>query len=137
MNLITAMVVSYMIKTYNSTFPQILKFIWYNAEIAITGAKRKSSKEKLYNELSLQPLKKQVWHRNQCYFFKIFKYHCRKYLLSIIPTSVSTCNTRNTNNIPLFKVKRNFFQKNFLFNGTNWTKIFATQEARISSRNHF
>ena len=48
------MVVSYMIKTYNSTFPQILKFIWYNAEIAITGAKRKSSKEKLYNELSLQ-----------------------------------------------------------------------------------
>ena len=43
-----------MIKTYDSTFPQILKFIWYSAEFAITGAKRKSSKEKLYIELSLQ-----------------------------------------------------------------------------------
>ena len=35
---------------------------------------------------------------------------CSKYLFNIAPT-VSTCNTRITNNIPLFKVKLTFFHK--------------------------
>ena len=46
-----------------------------------------------------------------------------KYLFSIIPTSVSTYNTRNTN-IPLFKVKHNFFRNSF-FSSTviKWNKL--------------
>ena len=44
----------------------------------------------------------------------IFRNKCPKYLFNIIPTSVSTHNTRNTKNIPLFKVKYNF-SRNYFF----------------------
>ena len=45
-----------------------------------------------------------------------------KYLF-IIPTSVSTYNTRNTN-IPLFKVKHNFFRNSFFSSAViEWNKL--------------
>ena len=49
---------------------------------------------------------------------------CLKYLLKIIPISVSACNTRNADNIPLFKVKLNFFESTF-FPSTviEWNKL--------------
>ena len=57
-------------------------------------------------------------------FFKIFRYKCPKYLFNIIPTSVSTYNTRNTNNIPLFKVKHNFFRNSFFRSAVSeWNKL--------------
>ena len=92
--------------------------------MAITGAIRGSSKEKLYDELGLETLEKRRWYRKLCCFFKIFRYKCPKYLFNIIPTSVSTYNTRNTNNIPLFKVKHNFFQNSFFPSAViEWNKL--------------
>ena len=56
-----------------------------------------------------------------------------KYLFNIIPTSVSTCNTRNTSNIPLFKVKHNFFQNSFFSSAViEWNKLDLN--IRISER---
>ena len=81
--------------------------------MAITGAIRGTSKEKLYDELGLETLEKRRWYRKLCCFFKIFRYKCPKYLFNIIPTSASTYNIRNTNNIPLFKVMHNFFRNSF------------------------
>ena len=100
-------------QVYNALFHQKLDSVQYNAALAITGTIRGTSKEKLYNELGLETLEKRRWYRKLCCFFKIFRYKCPKYLYNIIPTSVSTYNTRNTNNIPLFKVKNNSFQNSF------------------------
>ena len=56
--------------------------------------------------------------------FKICRYKCPKYLFNSIPTSVTTYNTRNTNNIPLFKVKHNFFRNSFFPSAViEWNKL--------------
>ena len=54
---------------YNS-FHQKLESIQYNAAIAITGAIRGSSREKLYQELRLESLKQRRWFRKLCYFLR-------------------------------------------------------------------
>ena len=100
-------------QTYNATFHQKLESIQYNAILAITGTIRGTYKEKLCNELGLDILEKRRWYRKLCCFFKIFRYQCPNYLFNVIPNSVSTCNTGNTNNVPIFKVKHNSFQTSF------------------------
>ena len=76
-------------QTYKTSFHQKLDSIQYNAALAITGAIRGTSKEKLYDELGLETLEKRRWYRKLCCFFKIFRYKCPKYLFNSIPNSVS------------------------------------------------
>ena len=44
-------------KPHNEKFPDTLESIQYNATLAITGAIKGKSKEKIYNELGLEYLK--------------------------------------------------------------------------------
>ena len=46
-------------QAYNASFHQKLDSIQYNAALAITGAIRGTSKEKLYDELGLETLEKE------------------------------------------------------------------------------
>ena len=92
-------------QAYNASFHQKLGSIQYNAALAITGATRRTSKEKLYDELGLETLEKRRWYRKLCCFFKVFRYKHPKYLFNIIPTSVRTYNVRNTNNISSIQSK--------------------------------
>ena len=63
-------------------------------------------------------------YRKLSCFFKVFRYKCPKYLFNIIPTSVRTYNTRNTNNIPLFRIKHNFFRNSFFRSALiEWNKV--------------
>ena len=111
-------------QAYNVSFHQKLDSIQYNAALAITGAIRGTFKEKLYDQLGLETLEKKRRCRKLCCFFKIFRYKCPKYLFKIIPTFVSRCNTRNSNNIPLFKVKHNSFQNSFFPSAAvEWNKL--------------
>ena len=111
-------------QAYIASFHQKLDSIQYNTALGITGATRGTSKEELYDNLGLETLEKRRWYRNLCCFFKIFTYKCPKYLFNIIPTSVSTYNTRNTKNIPLFKVKHNLFQNSFFASAViEWKKL--------------
>ena len=57
----------------------------YNAVLAITGAIRVSSREKNYQELSLESLQQRRWYRKLCYFFKLVKNKYPKYLFNNIP----------------------------------------------------
>ena len=83
----------------------------YNVALAITDTIRGSSREKLYRELGLESLQK-WWFRKLCYFFKITKNQCRKYLFDKIPTTRAAQRIRNNiNNIPRFNVKYTFFKK--------------------------
>ena len=110
---------------YNNSFHQKLESIQYNAALAITGAIRGSSREKLYQELGLESLKQRWWFRKLCYFFKITKNQSPKYLFDKIPTTRTAYRKRNNiGNIPRFNVKHNFF-KNLFFPSTviKWNKL--------------
>ena len=48
---------------FNSSFHEKRESIQYNANLAITGAIRGTSREKLYNELGLESLQARRWHR--------------------------------------------------------------------------
>ena len=55
---------------YNNSFHQKLESVQYNAALAIAGAIRGSSREKLYQKLGLESLKHQRWLRKLCYFLR-------------------------------------------------------------------
>ena len=102
-------------QAYTASFHQKIESVLYNSALAITGAIRGTSKEKLYHELGLESLEKRIdGTRKLCCFYKIFRSQSPQYLFNIISTSVRPCNTRNANNIPQFKVKHNFFKNLFL-----------------------
>ena len=65
---------------YNVSFHQKLESIQYNSALAITGAVRGTSTEKLYNVLGLETLEKRRWYRKLCCFYKVYKSHSLKYL---------------------------------------------------------
>ena len=58
-------------QAYNSAFHDKLGPIQYNACLAITGAIRGTSTEKIYQELGLESLKSRRWFRKFCHFCKI------------------------------------------------------------------
>ena len=106
-------------RAFNESFQYKLESVQYNAALAITGAIRGSSREKLYQELGLESLKSRRWYQKLCLFFK----HPSS-LFDIIPKFLSTRTTRNHNNIPLFNVKHEYFRNSF-FPSTvvGWNKI--------------
>ena len=58
-------------RAYNTSFHQNIESIQYNAALAITGAVRGTSREKLYQELGFESLQKRRWYRKLCCLFKI------------------------------------------------------------------
>ena len=99
---------------HNNSFYQKLKSIQYNAVLAITGAVRGSSREKVDQELGLQSLKQERWFRKLCYFFKITENQSPKYLFDKIPIASSAYRKRNNiGDIPRFNVKHIFFNNLF------------------------
>ena len=100
-------------QAYKESFHQKLESIQYNAALAITGAIRGTSREKLYQELGLESLQKRRWYRKLCYFFKILKGQSPDYLSKILPSIRRAYNTRNVDYIPCFNTKHNFFRNSF------------------------
>ena len=92
----------------NESFHLKLESIQYNACLAITGAIRGSSREKLYQELGFESLQQRRWYKKLCCFYKIFKNESPRYLFNIIPTRNLFYITRNHTNIPLFKTNHIF-----------------------------
>ena len=72
--------------TLNNSFYERLESIQYNAALAITGAMRGSSREKLCQELDFEFLQQRRWYRNLCLFFNIIKNQSSKYPSKLIPT---------------------------------------------------
>ena len=55
-------------QSFNNTFHQKMESIQYNPALAVTGAIRGSSREKLYQKLGLESLHQWRWYRKLCYF---------------------------------------------------------------------
>ena len=110
-------------QAYNS-FHQNLETFQYNAALAITGAVRGTSTEKLYQELGLESLQQRRWYTKLCIFFKTLKEKSLEYLFNIIPTRNNIHRTRNSHNTPQLNLKHSFF-KNSFFPATiiEWNKL--------------
>ena len=111
-------------EAYNETFYQKLESIQYNACLALPGAIRWLSREKLYHELGLESLQCQCWYWKLCLFYKIFKENKLVYLFNLIPSKNSNYNTRNRDKVTPFHTKHNFF-KNYFSPSTviKWNKL--------------
>ena len=55
----------------NDAFSNKLETVQYNAALAITGAIKGTSREKLYQELGLEYLQQRRWMRRLCLFYKV------------------------------------------------------------------
>ena len=111
-------------QAYNLSFHQKLESIQYNAALALTGAIRGSSREKLYQELGLESLQLRRWYRKLCCFHKIYNKQAPGYLSELIPTRNEVYQIRHLANIPSLIFKHNYF-KNTFFPSTilEWNKL--------------
>ena len=111
-------------QAYNSAFHDKLESIQYNACLAITGAIRGTSTEKIYQELGLESLKSRRWFRKLCHFYKIFNEKSPSYLFKLIPNFNRVHNTRLSYNIPPIKVRHDYFKNSFFPSAiSEWNKL--------------
>ena len=89
-------------QAYNASFHQKLEKIRYSACIAITGAIRSLSKEKIYQELGVELLESRRWFRKLCFSFAVLKNLSLGYLFKIILRRKSSYIMRNSDENPLF-----------------------------------
>ena len=99
-------------RAYNTSFHQNIESIQYNAALAITGAVRGTSREKLYQELGFESLQQRRWYRKLCCLFKIIKNQSPSYLFQLVP-SPNRYFSRNSENIPQLRTKHDFFKNSF------------------------
>ena len=100
-------------QSYNDSFHAKLESYQYKAALAMTGAIKGSSTEKLYQELVIEHLRSRRWVRKLCPFYKIIQSKSPPYLFNLIPRSSRLHTTGNSDNITPFKVRHNFFKNSF------------------------
>ena len=69
----------------NSSLSEKIESLQYNTALAITGAIKGSSKEKLYQELGFGSLKDRRWMRKLCYLYKVISSKRPSYLYNMLP----------------------------------------------------
>ena len=116
-------------QAFNNSFHDRLESIQYNACLAITGAIRGTSREKLYQELGLEPLRLRRWYRKLCLFYKVFKNEHPQYHFHLIPSKHSSHTSRNVHSIPFLSVKHSFLLLSP--NGINWILPSAILKAYL------
>ena len=99
-------------QAFNNSFHAKMESIQYNACLAITGAIRCTSREKIYQELDLESLQLRRCYKKLCLFYKAFKNEHPKYLFHFISVRCTPYATRTESNVPL--IEHNFF-KNYFF----------------------
>ena len=89
-------------QAYNKSFHENLESLQCNVSLAITGAIRGTSKEKLYQELGLESLQHRRWFGKLRTFYKIFKNQSPRHLYELLPLRTTPHNTRSSRNITFF-----------------------------------
>ena len=111
-------------KAYNESFKSKLESIQYNAALAITGAIKGSSTEKIYSELGLESLGMRRWYRKLSFLFKIIKNESSPYLFNLLPNNPRQQITRNSNNFPIFRINHEYFKSTFFPSAIlEWNKL--------------
>ena len=111
-------------KPNNDSFVQNIESIQYNAALAITGAIKGTSRDKIYQELGLESLSSRRWSRRLLNFHKYFSSKSPLYLYSIIPKVNFESRTRQRDNIPLLKTRTDAFKYSYFpYCIQEWNKI--------------
>ena len=85
-------------KPFNDAFKEKLENVQYSAALIITGAKKGTSRERLYKELGLESLCDRRWYCKLVFFYKIVKGLAPSYLQSyFFPDNERTYNIRSYN----------------------------------------
>ena len=96
--------------------------------MAITGAIRSTSTEKIYQELGLESLKSRRWFGKLCNFYndKTIQFNDKSpyYLFNLIPNFNRVHNTRLSYNISPINVRHDHFKNSFFPSATSdWNKL--------------
>ena len=70
---------------HNASFCSKIESVQYNAALAITGAIKGTSRNRLYHELGLESLSDRRRYRRLVYFFNIVNFNSPKYLSDLLP----------------------------------------------------
>ena len=109
---------------FNKSFHERLESIQQNTCYAITAATMGTSRDKLYQELGLEPLRFQFWYRKLCLFTKLLKTSILHTSSIVIPARRSSHTSRNVDSITIFNVKYIFYRKSFFpFTISEWVKL--------------
>ena len=103
----------------------MIESVQYNAALAITGAIRSSSREKLYQELGFESLRDRRWYRKLCFYYKIRHNDCPLYLTKYIPIfepSAYSLRSNHHSNVPLYRTER-FKSTFFTLSTLSWNQL--------------
>ena len=110
-------------KPNNETFINKIGKVQYDAALAITGAIRGTSREKLYAEIAIESLRFRRWFRKLACFNKIQSTRLPKYLRQLIPTNNHSYTLRKCLNIPHYYRRTDTFKNSYFPNVINkWNK---------------
>ena len=97
-----------------------------NAALAITGAIKGTSQQKIYNEVGLESLHFKRWFRWLCAFYKIKVTQLSSYLYELIPKINHNYNTRNIDHIDPHYCRTDIFKYSFFpYTIVEWNKLDA------------
>ena len=97
----------------NNSFSDKIESVQYNAALAITGAIRGTSKDKLYKELGFEYMSSRRWLKRLCLFHKIYHNKSPEYLYRLIPQPHNLFNLRNQHLIPQIFGRTNLYSDSF------------------------
>ena len=95
----------------NDAFSNKLETVQYNAALAITGAIKGTSREKLYQELGLEYLQQSRLMRRLCLFYKVVLTKLPAYTYDIIPPVSQS--QRNPNIFNSVSCRTEYFKSSF------------------------
>ena len=105
-----------------TSFSKKIESVQYNAALAITGAIKGSSREKLYQALGLEYLYRRRWARRLCLLYKVFSTGQPSYIYDLLPPLRSS--RRHVNSFNLVSCKSEYFKNSFIPNVIyEWSKL--------------
>ena len=111
-------------KPNNETFINKTEKVQYDTVLAITGAIRVTSREKLYAELGFESLKFRRWFKKLPCFYKFQSTGLPEYLLQLVPTNNHSYMFRKPLDIPHYYCRTDSFKNSFFPNVINkWNKL--------------
>ena len=94
------------------SFCEKLESVQYKAALAIAGAIKDISRNKIYEELGIQSPKARRWYRRLSCISKIMTEEAPNYLINLIPKYNQTVKTRNSH-ISIFYCQTDWFKYSF------------------------
>ena len=109
---------------HNERLCSRIESIQYNAALAITGAIKGTSRERLYQELGLESLRDRRWFRRLCFIYNVIKKRKPTYLHSMLPAYINSRNPQRKNLLAVIPSNTDYFSNSFLpFAVSEWNKL--------------